>query len=81
MLDTSKIWIYNVLSKQMTSKNKQKGDMRMSEREKELIQRIAKNMPSLNDSEQQYVIGVVDGIALAKSGIEENATDSSQPAE
>ena len=80
MLDTSEIRIYNVLSKQMTSK-KQKGDMRMSEREKELIQRIAKNMPSLNDSEQQYVIGVVDGIALAKSGIEENVTDSSQPAE
>ena len=55
--------------------------MKMSERERELIQRIAKNMPSLNDSERQYVIGVVDGIALAKSGIEESTTDSSQPAE
>ena len=80
MLDTSNIIQYNVLSKQMASKKK-KGDMKMSERERELIQRIAKNMPSLNDSEQQYVIGVVDGIALAKSGIEENTTDSSQPAE
>lgn len=50
----------------------------MSERERELIQRIAKNMPSLNDSEQQYVIGVVDGIALAKSGIEESETDSKE---
>ena len=38
----------------------------MSDKEKDLIKRIAKTIPSLNSSEQNYILGVADGLALAK---------------
>lgn len=54
----------------------------MSERERDLIKRIAKTMPSLNSSEQNYILGVADGLALAKEQeMESCIADSEQPVE
>lgn len=38
----------------------------MSEREKEIIGRIADKVPTLGDNEQNYILGVVEGMALMK---------------
>lgn len=53
----------------------------MSEREKELIKRIAETMPSLNVGEQNYILGVAEGFALAKESErqEKSTADSDQP--
>ena len=38
----------------------------MSEREKEILSRITEKVPALETNEQNYILGVVEGMALMK---------------
>ena len=38
----------------------------MSEREKEILSRITEKVPTLETNEQNYILGVVEGMALMK---------------
>lgn len=38
----------------------------MSEKEKDIIRRLNDKFPSLNKEEQSYVLGVTEGMAIAK---------------
>lgn len=38
----------------------------MSEREREILNRITKKVPKLETNEQNYILGVVEGMALMK---------------
>lgn len=55
----------------------------MSDKEKDLIKKIAQGLPSLGLQEQNYILGVVDGIALAKQSneSEKKMAASEQPVE
>ena len=50
----------------------------MSEEKKELIRDVSKRIEKLSPNKQERVLGIMQGILLVH---EENATDSSQPAE
>lgn len=39
----------------------------MSEREKDVIRRLATTVPQLTREKQNYILGVADGLVLAKS--------------
>lgn len=38
----------------------------MSEKEKEILTRMADAMPKLDKAEQHYILGVAEGMAIAK---------------
>lgn len=52
----------------------------MSDKEKEIIQKMAKIIPSLQSDKQNYVLGVAEGLALAKE-LDKKEPDSEQPVE
>lgn len=43
-----------------------KGGGNLSEREKEILSRITEKVPKLETNEQNYILGVVEGMALMK---------------
>lgn len=40
----------------------------MSEREKEIARRISDTIPKLDKEKQNYILGVAEGMAIAKDG-------------
>lgn len=46
--------------------SKQKRGDNLSEREKEILSRITEKVPTLETNEQNYILGVVEGMALMK---------------
>lgn len=38
----------------------------MSEKEKDIIQKISRELPKLDDNKKNYILGVVEGMAIAK---------------
>ena len=52
----------------------------MSDREKEIIRKMAEKIPELHSDEQNYILGVAEGLAMAK-GIERMKPDEEKPAE
>lgn len=49
----------------------------MSEKEKDLIKKMADGVSNLDDNQKNYVLGLVEGMALAKA--EKNQPDSNRP--
>lgn len=43
----------------------------MSEKEKELIKKISDTIPKLDENKQNYILGVAEGMAIAKENEEE----------
>lgn len=41
----------------------------MSEKEKDIIKKIASTMPKLSKDKQSYILGVAEGMVLAKEDI------------
>lgn len=52
----------------------------MSDREKEIIRKMAKTIPELHSDEQNYILGVAEGLAMAKE-IDRMKPDEEKPAE
>ena len=52
----------------------------MSDREKEIIRKMAKTIPELHSDEQNYILGVAEGLAMAKE-IDRMKPDEENPAE
>ena len=52
----------------------------MSDREKEIIRKMAKTFPELHSDEQNYILGVAEGLAMAKE-IDRMKPDEEKPAE
>jgi hypothetical protein len=46
----------------------------MSEKEKEILQRLSENLPKLDKQDQHYILGVAEGMAMAKEDKPESAT-------
>lgn len=51
----------------------------MSEREKDLIKKMADGVSNLDDNQKNYVLGLVEGMALAKG--EKQQPDSNRAVE
>lgn len=49
----------------------------MSEKEKDIIRKIAQTVPKLSKDKQSYILGVAEGMAIAK----EDNTDSGKKKE
>ena len=43
-----------------------KGDGRLSEKEKDLIKKLSDTVPRLDKEKQNYLLGVAEGMAIAK---------------
>ena len=43
----------------------------MSEKEKEIIKKLSEKVPKLDREKQIYVLGIVEGMAIARAGQEE----------
>ena len=41
----------------------------MSEKEKEIIKKLSETIPKLDDNKKNYILGVADGMAMAKENI------------
>lgn len=50
----------------------------MSEQEKKIIKKLSSTMPKLNREDQKYVLGVAEGMALAKEHKKENEENDSR---
>lgn len=50
----------------------------MSDKEKEIIRKMAETIPNLHSNEQNYILGVAEGLAMAKE-LEKGKADSEQP--
>lgn len=48
----------------------------LSEREKEILNRITKKVPTLETNEQNYILGVVEGMALMKEQKDEEEANA-----
>ena len=48
----------------------------MSEKEKDLIKKMASGVSNLDENQKNYVLGLVEGMALAKGENEKQSTDS-----
>lgn len=44
----------------------------MSEKEKDIIKKIATTIPKLSKDKQSYILGVAEGMAIAKEEIEDS---------
>lgn len=42
----------------------------MSEKEKQIIQKLSNTVPKLDREKQNYILGVAEGMAIAKENIE-----------
>lgn len=67
-----------ILNSQSNYAQMKGSDDSMSEEKKELIRDVSKRIEKLSPNKQERVLGIMQGILLVH---EENATDSSQPAE
>ena len=67
-----------ILNSQSNYAKTKGSDDSMSEEKKELIRDVSKRIEKLSQNKQERVLGIMQGILLVH---EENATDSSQPAE
>ena len=67
-----------ILNSQSNYDQMKGSDDSMSEEKKELIRDVSKRIEKLSPNKQERVLGIMQGILLVH---EENATDSSQPAE
>lgn len=67
-----------ILNSQSNYAQTKGSDDSMSEEKKELIRDVSKRIEKLSPKKQERVLGIMQGILLVH---EENATDSSQPAE
>lgn len=47
----------------------------MSEKEKDIIRKLSSTVPKLEREDQKYVLGVAEGMALAKESEEENESE------
>ena len=52
----------------------------MSEKDKEIIRKMAEAIPKLSGEKQNYILGVAEGMAIARD-MEVSAADSEQPVE
>lgn len=48
----------------------------MSEKEKDLIKKMANGVSNLDENQKNYVLGLVEGMALAKGENEKPQTDN-----
>ena len=48
----------------------------MSEREKEIIQKLSDTVPKLDKEKQNYILGVAEGMAIARENTEEKEVNS-----
>ncbi|MFQ9516418.1 MAG: hypothetical protein ACLRZ9_11425 [Eubacterium sp.] len=48
----------------------------MVEKEKNLIKKIASTVPKLSKEKQNYILGVAEGMAIAKEEIADNAENA-----
>ncbi|MCM1223953.1 MAG: hypothetical protein NC548_56830 [Lachnospiraceae bacterium] len=44
----------------------------MSEKEKDIIKKISSTVPKLDKEKQNYILGVAEGMVIAKEGAEED---------
>lgn len=49
----------------------------MSEKEKEIMKRFSESIPKLDKEKQNYVLGVVEGMAIAKDDNKEKVSEQS----
>ena len=49
----------------------------MSEKEKEIMKRFSESIPKLDKEKQNYVLGVVEGMAIAKDESKEKVSEQS----
>lgn len=50
----------------------------MSEREKDILRKLSETVPKLDKEKQNYILGVAEGIALARVSEEEKVPDDVQ---
>lgn len=48
----------------------------MSEKEKEIISRLSKTVAKLNESDQKYILGIGEGMVLARESNLDEAEDA-----
>lgn len=47
----------------------------MSEREKEIIKKLSSTIPKLDEAKKNYILGVADGMVIAKEGGQSESVD------
>lgn len=47
----------------------------MSEKEKEIIEKLSDTVPKLDKDKQNYILGVAEGMALARESIDKTEKD------
>lgn len=50
----------------------------MSEKEKQIIKKLSSTVPKLDREKQNYILGVAEGMAIAKESIEREKTESEE---
>lgn len=48
----------------------------MSEKEKQIIKKLSSTVPKLDKEKQNYILGVAEGMAIAKESIEREKSES-----
>lgn len=48
----------------------------MTENERDVLIQLATTVPKLDKDKQSYILGVVEGMAIAKEGSEENENEN-----
>lgn len=50
----------------------------MPEKEKDIIRKIAETVPKLDENKQNYILGVAEGMAIAKESAAKNSEQITQ---